>query len=146
MIFHSLTKALEELESIIKKIRDLHDPPNSRPGEIWEWVSSAYKQIEIGGEPEEELKRIKEHVREAQKISEKIESEYRAVRLSIELALIASYLRLLFPFSRFLASLVKRGRDEIRGIRADGKIWHDHLELLEDEITKEKECFASKYL
>lgn len=146
MIFRSLTEALRRLDAEIEIIRRLHYPPNSEPGEISEWISGAYNRTKTGEDSEKELKQIEKHVREAQSIYEKIENECQDVELSIQLGLIASYLRLLFPFSKFLASLVKKGKDTTKEIHGYGNIWYDHLELLEDEIIAEKEHFASRYL
>lgn len=153
MIFQALTKALEELEIVIGKIKDLHYPSDSKSDKTWEWMSDAHKQIETGGEHEdvklshkEELKRIEKHIKEAQRIYEKIESEYQSVRLSIELAMIASYLSLLFPSSEFFASLAKKGRNAAKEIQDRGSIWYNHLEPLEDEIIEERENFTAIYL
>jgi len=144
-MFRSLTKALEELESIIRKIRDLHYPPGSKTGEIWEWISKVYNRIETG-DAEEYLERIKENIREAQRVFEKIENEYQDVRLSIRLAIIASYLRFLFPVNKFLASLVKEGKNTAKEVHNYGKMWYGHLKILEDQITEEENDFTMRYL
>ena len=153
MIFRSFTKALKKLQSINKKIGDLHYPSDSKSIRIWKWISDARKQIETCGEHEdiillhkEELKRIEKHAREAQRIYEKIMNEYQGVRLLIELALIAGYLRLLFPFSKFLADLVKRGKYIAKDTQDDGIMQYNRLKILEDKIIEERDYFTAKYL
>lgn len=146
MIFRLLTETLRQLDTKIKEIRILHYPPNSEPGYMWEWISEVRRSIKIDENSEKDLKQIEKHVREAQRIYEKIGNEYRDIRLEIQLALIASYLRFLFPFSKFLTSLVKEAKNRAKEVDNLGSIWYNHAKLLEDEIAAEKENFTKTYL